>query len=265
MLAIHPETNVSAAICPSNPCQRFPQKPAARSPSSSMLVTTPTDKWLRGALESCSSSFAVASPYVGKYLQDAVSRLQPNVRVTLLTRTLLSDFASYASDLEAVHAVAARSGGVLSLSALHAKVYVLDRTRALITSANATYSGMYRNRECGAEIASRHQIQTLVRLVRSGFASIPKPQLWTVDDLDALREPVETLRSALPRVSLLREAAVEMPPRVRLRRRQMDRLIGSFSGWLQLTMEGVSQIRSGTFTMDDVFAACAPLAASQFS
>jgi type II restriction enzyme len=44
----------------------------------------------------------------------------------------------------------------------------------------------------------------------------------------------------------------------------MNRLISSFSGWLRLTMEGISQIRSDIFTMDDVFAACAPLAASQF-
>jgi predicted Rdx family selenoprotein len=229
-----------------------------------MLVTTPTDKWLRGALEGCSSSFSVASPYVGKYLQDAVCRLQPKVKVSLLTRTLLSDFASNASDLEAVHAVAARTGGVFSLSALHAKVYVIDTKRALVTSANATFSGMYRNRECGAEIANRGEVQTLTRLIRSGFASTPKPQLWTVDDLDALRAPVETLRSALPRVSMLRQTAVEAPPRIRLQSRQMNRLIGSFSGWLQLTVEGISQIRSDHFTMDDVFAACAPLAASQF-
>jgi hypothetical protein len=143
-------------------------------------------------------------------------------------------------------------------------VYVIDTKRALITSANATFSGMYRNRECGAEITDRRNVQTLPRLVRSGFACIPKPQLWIVEDLDALREPVETLRSALPKVSVLRQAAVETPPRVRLQPRQMNRLISSFSGWLRLTMEGISQIRSDIFTMDDVFAACAPLAASQF-
>ncbi len=32
----------------------------------------------------------------------------------------------------------------------------------------------------------------------------------------------------------------------------------------QLTMEGISQIRSDTFTMSEVFAACAPLAAPRF-
>jgi hypothetical protein len=229
-----------------------------------MIVVSPTDRWLKSSLENCSSSLAVSSPYVGKYLQDAVSQLGPNVAVTLLTRTLLGDFASNASDLDALHALAERVGGILSLSSLHAKVYVVDKKCALITSANATFSGMYRNRECGVEIKNRRAINTLRDFIESGFGSSPRPQLWTADDLNELRKPVETLRAALSRVTTLREAAIEAPPRVRLQRRQLGRLIESFSGWLQLTMEGISQIPSDNFTMNEVFRACAPLAASRF-
>ena len=229
-----------------------------------MIVISPTDRWLKSSLESCSASLAVSSPYVGKYLSDTVSHLGSNVAVTLLTRTLLGDFASNASDLDALHALAERVGGILSLSSLHAKVYVIDKKRALITSANATFSGMYRNRECGVEIKDRHAINTLRDFIESGFGSSPRPRLWTADDLNELRKPVETLRAALSRVTTLREAAIEAPPRVRLQRRQMERLVQSFSGWLQLTMEGISKIRSDTFTMSEVFAACAPLAASRF-
>lgn len=229
-----------------------------------MIITSPTDTWIRNALEDCASSFTVASPYVGKYLRDAVSRLDPDVRVTLLTRTLLSDFATNASDLNAVRALATRTEGILSLSSLHAKAYVIDTKHALITSANATFSGMYRNRECGVEIKNRRSIQVLRDLIRSGFESSPQPQLWTPDDLDHLREPVETLRSALSRANIQYQSAVETPPRVRLQPRQLMRLTGSFSGWLKLTLEGVLRIRSDVFTMNEVFEACAPLATARF-
>jgi hypothetical protein len=228
-----------------------------------MIVVSPTDRWLKTALDSCSSSVAVSSPFVGQYLSDAVSQLRPEIAVTLLTRTLLGDFASNASDLDALCALAER-GGIFSLSSLHAKVYVVDTKSALITSANATFSGMYRNRECGVEIKNRAVISTLRGLIESGFGSSPRPQLWTRDDLEELRKPVEALRSALSRVTTLREAAIEAPPRVRLQRRQLAHLVESFSGWLQLTMEGISRIPSDTFTMNEVFAACAPLAASRF-
>ena len=101
-------------------------------------------------------------------------------------------------------------------------------------------------------------------LIEGGFGSSLRPQHWTVEDLEALREPVERLRSALPKTTRLQPQAIEAPPRVQLGRRDYSRLVESFSGWLQLTMEGVSRIKRAVFTMDDVFAVCAPLAAAQF-
>jgi phosphatidylserine/phosphatidylglycerophosphate/cardiolipin synthase-like enzyme len=229
-----------------------------------MIVVSPTDRWLKSALDDCTSSLSISSPFVGDYLSATVARLKSKISIRLLTRTLLTDFARNASDFDAVYSLAQRIGGVLSLSSLHAKVYIVDRKRALITSANATFSGMYRNRECGFEITDRANIRELDQLIDCGFGSTPRPQLWTVEDLEELRVPVERLRSSLPRVSILPEPATEAPIPIQLARRQYDRLVESFSGWLQLTMEGLSRIRSETFTMDQVVAACAPLAASRY-
>jgi len=72
---------------------------------------------------------------------------------------------------------------------------VIDKKCALITSANATFSGMYRNRECGVEIKNRSAISTLRDFIESGFGSSPRPQLWTADDLNELRRPVELCAS----------------------------------------------------------------------
>ena len=108
-----------------------------------MIVTSPTHNWLEEALAHRSGAVTICSPYVGDYLKKAVSTLDRSVPLTLLTRTLLSDFATRASDLDAVHGIAQRTGGILSLSSLHAKVYIVGTDRALVTSANATFSGMH--------------------------------------------------------------------------------------------------------------------------
>lgn len=229
-----------------------------------MIVISPTDRWMKAALLDCAASLVVSSPYVGAYFTASVANLRESVSVTLLTRTLITDFASHASDLEAVYQLAKRSGGVFSLSSLHAKVYIVDQRKALITSANATFSGMHRNRECGLEVTSRRDIQSLCKLIDSGFGATPAPKYWTSDDLAELREPVKVLRAALPRVSSLREEAAETPSRVELPRRQFNKLIESFSGWAQLTLEGLSQIHSDVFTMEQVWLACAPLANRRF-
>lgn len=228
-----------------------------------MIIVSPTDRWLKAALADCRRSFTVASPYVGGYLSKAVGSLEDRVAVTLLTRTLLTDFASRASDLESVISVANRAGSVLSLSSLHAKVYVLD-VRALITSANATTSGMFRNRECGYEVKGRKQAAELRGYIAHGFGSTQRPQVWTVKELNELQEPVERLRAALPKTTRLQNAAIEAPPRMQLAKRDYSRLLEGFAGWLRLTLDGISRIGSATFTMDEVLASCAPLAAVEF-
>lgn len=229
-----------------------------------MIVTSPSDTWLKEAVADCKKSFSVSSPYIGSYLATLAKRLERSVELAVLTRTVLAEFAGRSSDLNAVIELAERAGGVLSLSSLHAKTYVVDDRRALITSANATHSGMHRNWECGYEFTKKSSVTTLRRMLLHGFGSTPPPQLWTAGDLYELREPVEKLRAALPRPAVRLSADSETPSRVRLRRKEYSRLIDSFSGWLQLTLEGISRIRNKTFSMDEVFTACLPLARERY-
>ena len=80
-----------------------------------LIVSSPTDKWFKEAIRTCKESLTVASPFVGDYLPSALAAIDRPIECTLLTRTLLADFASGSSDFEAVVKVARRFGGVLSL------------------------------------------------------------------------------------------------------------------------------------------------------
>ena len=216
-----------------------------------MIVTSPTHRWLKEALGKCDGSIAICSPYVGAYLNEMVGVVD-------------NDFASRASDLEAVRGIAKRTGGVLSLSSLHAKVYVIGLDRALVTSANGTFSGMYRNRECGVEITKQDQVSKLRKLIHTGFGTRPKPKLWTAEDLEQLVPSVEALRAALPKVVRREPAAPEMTPIIRLRRAELSRVVETFTGWLRLTLEGISRLGLEEFSMEQVYQICSPLAAASF-
>jgi len=229
-----------------------------------VIVTSPTDTWVKRDVADCRKSFAVSSPYIGDYFSRLCSCLERGVRLTVLTRTTLPEFAARSSDIDAVIKLAKLAGGVLSLNSLHAKAYIVDDRRALITSANATHSGMHRNWECGYQIRDNKKVRALRQLLLRGFGSKPRPQLWTVDDLTEIREPIERLRAALPRLTLLSSADLGTPLRLELSRKEYLRFIQGFSGWLQLTLDGISRIRSETFSMSDVFANCSPLARERF-
>lgn len=228
-----------------------------------MIIVSPTDRWIRNAFGECRRELRVASPFVSGYLRDRVDELPENVQMTLLTRTLLSDFASRASDLDAVCSIAARASGILSLNSLHAKVYIVDDKQALITSANATFAGMHHNIECGIALTRRSQVRELTQTFASAFGSAHVPKPWELEELQSLRGPVALLRKSIPSMPRIPSAA-DQPTRLDLRPSVFRKLIGEFSGWLRLTFEAVSAVRKPVFTLSEVWAAAAPLIAQRF-
>lgn len=74
---------------------------------------------------------------------------------SFLTRTSLADFASRVSGLDAAKEITQRTGDVLSLSSLHAKVYVIDPERAVTSELRSlieTRSVSVRNRRYGQQM-----------------------------------------------------------------------------------------------------------------
>lgn len=231
--------------------------------SKAVIVISPTDRWIRDAFASSRKTIRISSPYVGGYLRDRVMEVPDEISVALLTRTLIADFASKASDFNAVCSIAARTGGILSLNSLHAKVYIVDGRRALITSANATYSGMHRNAECGFEITRPKDISELLHLFGRAFGNATVMQPWSLSELEALRRPIEVLAASVKRFPAA-PSVTEGPQRFELDRRTFDRLLEGFAGWLRLTLAGIVALNKASFTLQEVYDVCQPLVAVEF-
>jgi hypothetical protein len=230
----------------------------------SRFITTPTRKWLEAKLRYCSTRFLIASPYVGAFLTWVAARLPSGVSSTLLTRTDLRDFALGASDIEALCDFAHQGATVLSLAGLHAKVYVLDNKAALVTSANATHSGMNRNWECGVAIDEPTEVQEVAELLLAGFGARTRLSSWNADEIEMLREPVRVLREQLPPVRKLATLEASQFPPIRLRRESKKALLKAFSGWTRLVLQGILTQKDTFFTLDQLAEVCGPLVAVQF-
>jgi len=225
-----------------------------------MIIVSPTAVWLKESLAKCKKSLTIASPYVGDILFQEVSKLDRKISVTLLTRTALPDFASGASDFDAIVKLADHCGAILSLRSLHAKVYIVDAHTALVTSANATYSGMFRNQECGVQTQSATEVSTLEQLVKTGFGSSPQPKSWKADELEALRPAVNVLRMANLREVATRQVDLHTSDSpILLTSKQLNRLAAEMPGWLNLTFSGLLAIPTNVFTLSDVYEVCAPM------
>ena len=227
------------------------------------LVTTPTYEWLSESLAACRSRFLVASPYVGSILPQLINRLTLGVATTLLTRTDLRDFAAGASDIAAVCATCKAGASILSTGRLHAKVYVIDGNRALITSANATHGGMFRNLEFGVVLDDETHVEIVATTLLSGFGAAQTPQEWKLDDLERLREPVSMLRERIPAVRLF-SPQDEQRPSLQIDPEVHASLIAGLPKWGQLTLRGVLSLPEDEFSIDDFYRICLPAALKQF-
>jgi hypothetical protein len=228
------------------------------------LVTTPTETWLRENLRSCQERFLVASPYVGSVLLELMRSVAVAVKRTLVTRISLRDFAAGMSSIEVLCSLAEEGTKVFGLRGLHAKAYIVDDSRALVTSANATSGGLRHNWECGVAFARPEMVHALAEQVRTGFAAPEPPSIIPLEELTSYRRAAEVLRPVWPKEPSLREVLVfdeQAPPfQVTDPRKFMDAL----TGWTHLTFEGVLGVGDRDFSLDDLFALCEPRAREQY-
>ena len=229
------------------------------------IVTTPTHDWLAKRARTCGARMLVGSPYVNKAIINLTDIVSKDVSRTLVTRTDLRDFAVGASNLDTLCALVKDGVTVHSLSDLHAKIYVFDDSSALVTSANATVSGMRRNLECGLGTEDSEVIKELACSLMSGLGTGEPPQEMNLEELEGLYAPLEEIKVSMPRLPRSRvRTPDEYAKEPTFSIADREKLLQGFSGWKRLTLEGILSMPDDEFGLDDVYRVCAPSAAQQY-
>lgn len=237
----------------------------SRLDSDLQIVTTPTVDWLSQHAQACQSRMIIASPYVNDGILPFARSIGESVSRTFITRTDLRDFALGSSNLNTLCSLAEEGFTIRSFSDLHAKVYIFDDSSALVTSANATFSGMNRNWECGLGTQNTRVVTRLARSLLRGLGSDRPPQVMRLRELEALRTPLATIKATLPQPADIPQPAINAPePDAIFSVTDDEALLRSFNGWLRLTLQGVLDMPSNGFRMNDLLPVCAPLAVQQY-
>lgn len=130
-------------------------------------LKTPLISGVRRLFESSSHSLTVVAPYINCYGLDALRESTQNrkhkLAIRILTCISAQNLCSGSLDIEALTCFAADYPAcrITSLTGLHAKVYVADSTRAIITSANLTYGGLVGNHEYGVLLTGTRVVSTV--------------------------------------------------------------------------------------------------------
>jgi phosphatidylserine/phosphatidylglycerophosphate/cardiolipin synthase-like enzyme len=143
------------------------------------LLLSPCAPRLDALINGTVNSLIVCSPYIGRGPCDRLVERAANsqrfreIDLFILTDLSRDNMLSGATDVAALSQLAAAfpRATVRFLPSLHAKVYVADESRAIVTSANFTDSGLFRNFEYGVCLSSPAEVRQ-VRADVLGYGSL---------------------------------------------------------------------------------------------
>ena len=114
------------------------------------IIKSPWDDTFFKLLSSCEDHLRVTSPYVkSSFVEQTLTRKNLLTKIELVTRFRVVDFYRKSSDLEAVRKLVETDNLAYKNQAVHAKTYIFDEKKAVITSGNWTFGGLVKNYEYG--------------------------------------------------------------------------------------------------------------------
>ena len=93
-------------------------------------------------------------------VNDILTFKKQNVNITTITNVNLMSFYRKVLDIDALTKILNSNGKIYNYPMLHAKIYIFDDNKLIITSANLTESGLKKNKEYGIISDDRDLINT---------------------------------------------------------------------------------------------------------
>ena len=115
------------------------------------LLKNPIEKRVYDLCKDAKHSICLCAPFVKEYIvNNILNNKNESVQISLVTN--LSNAYTYTLDISALKNIINHGGKVYNRSNLHAKFYMFDANKAIITSGNLTKNGLYNNYEYGLYI-----------------------------------------------------------------------------------------------------------------
>ncbi|WP_300385129.1 phospholipase D-like domain-containing protein, partial [Clostridium sp.] len=95
----------------------------------------------------------LCSPFVKEdIIKEIYNNKKTNVSIDIISNFSIPNFYKGSSDIEAFNLVEKNKDRIFNCQKLHAKIYIFDNNKSIITSSNLTYSGLNKNLEYGVFI-----------------------------------------------------------------------------------------------------------------
>ena len=114
-------------------------------------------------VENTNNEIKLCAPFIKtNIVNDILTYKKQNVNISIITNVKFMSFYRKVLDIEALSKVLDSNGKIYSYPMLHAKFYIFDYNKLIITSANLTEIGLKKNKEYGIISDDRDLINTAI-------------------------------------------------------------------------------------------------------
>lgn len=211
------------------------------------LVKTPTSKTFFNLVSNYDKEMILCAPYIKREIVDEIlNKKKSGSKLTVITSSNISNFIQKSSDLSAIRRLIDNNATVLNYQDLHAKIYLFDKLKALITSANLTYYGMYHNYEYGVLIDDNEEIMDQVE---TDFLEMLESKLYgefdnnKLDDIEKAISNVKTTKYVIKEINGENTLVIE----------DVKGLTDNMSSWQRDIFNILDTFIDNDFTLKDVY------------
>jgi phosphatidylserine/phosphatidylglycerophosphate/cardiolipin synthase-like enzyme len=220
------------------------------------ILKSPWEKDFVRLLGSTKRHVRLASPFIKTDVASLIAQnVRAEARIDFLSSFKLANFHRGSSDLEALSLLLHQDASIRNYHRLHAKIFVFDDKRAVVTSANLTPGGLFNNYEYGILIED----EKLSVKIALDFKKIFDDKDLTGDITSEIIDTASAILAAIPKEKGRRFAVAE-ETLLRKVAEEHDRYEGgtesiqkNLKGWEKDVFDVLNEIDLDIFKLKDVY------------
>lgn len=212
------------------------------------IIKTPwKDKFLDLVAET-KHSIKITSPFIKNNIcKDILDIVRGEVSIDLITSYKIVNIYSGALDLDGLENILNNNGIVRNFSKLHAKIYLFDDKKAIVTSGNLTNGGLINNFEYGVYFNDINNVEK-VSVDFNLLVNNECTGIINTSHIDETRKILQNIpakeKITLPKISLENDDDVLQITG--------QSIIHSLTGWKKEVFKCINKIEAQTFNLQEI-------------
>jgi len=212
------------------------------------IVKTPSKDSFFSLIKEANKEMLFCAPFIKKEIVDEIlSNRNPGVVLEVITSANLANFVNGSLDVEAIKTLLEAGIKVLNFQNLHAKIYLFDNKKALVTSANLTNNALYNNYEYG--LLLHEDEKETVDAIYSDFIMMMDSELCGSFDENSIKEIEKFVKTfgnnKLTHIDDEGDSVLPID--------ESDKISNNLKGWKKDVFNCLQLLDKQDFTISDVY------------